>query len=273
MPDPGTRSDGSGLAQLDEDLLQPRQFGYDLLAYNTDGHRDLELKALNVAMSGRVDGLIGTMFHLDDADFAPLLRRGTPICLLGSQNVFETSEQPVVDTVSIPDDSAARMMVEHLLDRGHTRIAIIAGEPGTPPRANRERGYRRALAGHGIPVDEALVRGSDFTERGGYEGMLELLGLDERPTAVFAANDLIAIGALVACRERGLRVPGDIAIGGFDDIPAAALVYPPLTTVSQRNQSTGRQLVRLLTDRLRGTYTGPVRRIENGYDLIVREST
>ena len=103
--------------------------------------------------------------------------------------------------------------------------------------------------------------------------MLRLLAVDPRPTAVFAANDLIAIGALIACRERGVRVPAEIAIGGFDDIPAAALVYPPLTTISQRNQAIGHQLVRLLAERLRGAYTGPVRRIENGYDLIVREST
>jgi LacI family transcriptional regulator len=252
---------------------EARQHGYDLLTYNTDGHRDLELKALNVAMSGRVDGLVGTTFHLDAADFAPLLSRGVPIALLGGQVQFEAAQDQPIDIVSIPDDSAARMMVEHLVDRGHTHIAIIAGEPDTPPRFNRERGYRRALSGHGIPIDETLIRGGDFTERGGYEGMLSLLGLDPRPTAVFAANDLIAIGALMACRERGITVPDDIAIGGFDDIPAASLVYPPLTTVSQRNQTTGRQLVRLLTDRLRGSYTGPVRTFENGYDLIVRHST
>ena len=252
---------------------EARQHGYDLLAYNTDGHRDLELKALGVALSGRVDGLVGTTFHLDEADFVPLLRRGVPICMLGGQMSLDAFEEPLVDTVHVPDDSAARMMVEHLIDRGHTRIAILAGEPDTPPSSNRERGYRRALAGHRIPVDEALVRDCDFNERGGYEAMLRLLRIDPRPTAVFAANDLIAIGALIACRERGVQVPAEIAIGGFDDIPAAALVYPPLTTISQRNQAIGHQLVRLLADRLRGTYTGPVRSIENGYDLIVREST
>lgn len=252
---------------------EARQHGYDLLTYNTDGHRDLELKALGVALSGRVDGLVGTTFHLDDDDFAPLIRRGIPISLLGGQISFDAYEEPLVDTISVPDDSAARMMVEHLIGRRHTRIAILAGEPGTPPRYNRERGYRRALAGRGIPIDEDLIRDCDFNERGGYEAMLGLLALDPRPTAVFASNDLIAIGALIACRERGVQVPAEIAIGGFDDIPAAALVYPPLTTVSQRNQAIGHQLVRLLAERLRGTYTGPVRTIENGFDLIVREST
>ena len=252
---------------------EARQHGYDLLTYNTDGHRDLELKALGVALSGRVDGLVGTTFHLDETDFAPLLRRGVPICMLGGQMSFDDLDEPLVDTVSVPDDSAARMMVEHLIDRGHTRIAILAGEPDTPPRYNRERGYRRALAGRGIAVDEDLIRDCDFNERGGYDAMLGLLRSDPRPTAVFAANDLIAIGALIACRERGVRVPDDIAIGGFDDIPAAALVYPALTTVSQRNQAIGQQLVRLRAARLRGTYTGPARTIENGFDLIVREST
>lgn len=252
--------------------LEARQHGYDVLAYDTDGHRDLELKALNVALSGRVDGLVGTMFHLDVEDFAPLVSRGIPVCILGGRVSFSGREL-LFDTVSIRDDQAAEMMVGHLIARGHTRVAVIAGEPDTPPRHSRERGYRAALAAHGIPVDEALVRGGDFTERGGFQEMTALLALDAPPTAVFASNDLIAIGAMIACRERGLRIPEDMAIAGFDDIPAAALVYPPLTTISQRNEAIGRRLVQLLTERLQGTYAGPPRTFSTAYDLIVREST
>ena len=95
------------------------------------------------------------------------------------------------------------------------------------------RGYRQALAEHHVPLEEVLIRGGDFTEAGGYEAMRELLTLDPRPTAVWAANDLMAMGALLACREAGIRVPDDIALAGFDDIPAARLVHPPLTTLNQ----------------------------------------
>jgi LacI family transcriptional regulator len=113
---------------------------------------------------------------------------------------------------------------------------------------------------------------TDFTETGGHAGMRALLGIVQRPSAVFAANDLMAMGALIAIREAGLRVPHDIAIVGFDDIPAAQLVYPPLTTVTQFQERLGRRAAELLLERLNNTAPEGGRSVEMPFKLIVRES-
>jgi LacI family transcriptional regulator len=149
---------------------------------------------------------------------------------------------------------------------------MIAGLESTPPREQRIRGYRQALSEHGLPQDEFMIRGGDFTESGGYESMKELLSLNPRPTAVFAANDLMALGGFLACRELGVRVPEDVAIAGFDNIPAARLVNPSLTTLDQRAKYSGQRVARLLISRLSGEYSGPPRREEQDFELIPRES-
>jgi LacI family transcriptional regulator len=124
-----------------------------------------------------------------------------------------------------------------------------------------------------MPIDETLIRDSGFNEEGGYRGMTELLARAPRPTAVFAANDLIALGALVAARGAGLRVPDDIALAGFDDIPAARLVSPALTTMAQSEHAIGRRAATMILERLDGLVQGAGRCEEVPYKLIVREST
>jgi len=126
---------------------------------------------------------------------------------------------------------------------------------------------------HGIDADERLVREGDFQERGAQQAMRELLALPTPPTAVFAVNDLMAIGALVAIREAGLRVPDDVAVAGFDDIPAAQFVSPALTTIAQHPEQLGRRAAELLLERLRGVAPGHGRCEEMPFALVVREST
>jgi LacI family transcriptional regulator len=162
-------------------------------------------------------------------------------------------------------------MVSYLIDRGHRRIGMIAGDQG--PRGARVRGYHDALAAQGIPIDPALIRDSTFNEEGGYRGMSELLALTPRPTAVFAANDLIALGALLAVRDAGLRIPADIALAGFDDIPAARLVSPALTTMAQSEQAIGRRAASMAFERLDGAHDEAGRCEEMPYRLVVRQST
>jgi LacI family transcriptional regulator len=134
------------------------------------------------------------------------------------------------------------------------------------------KGYREAISAHNVPIEEQLIRAGEFTEDGGYEGTKELLRLKDRPTAIFAANDLMAIGALQALREAGISVPDEIAIVGFDDISAASLVHPALTTIAQFPHKLGRRAAELLLDRLTGQVAGPGRRIDMPFELIVRES-
>lgn len=249
-----------------------RVHDYDVLAFNTDGERDIELASLEAARRNRVDGVIVTPFFVTVADLMPLLREGTPVTL--QQDLPEDVIPPnlPLDLVSISGEDAARAVVSYLIDRGHTRIGMISGRVATPPREGRVRGYRRALEEHHVPLEEVLVRGGDFTEAGGHEAMRELLAMSPRPTAVFAANDLMAMGALLACRELGVRVPEDIALAGFDDIPAAKLVHPPLTTLNQHSHATGRRAAELLLSRIDGTHSGPTRREVLDFDLVPRSS-
>lgn len=246
-----------------------RTAGYDVLAFNTDGVRDLELSSLEAARRSRADGVILTPFFVGSDDLMPLLQEGTPITMLADTPI--SSDHPL-DTISISGEEAARTVVDYLLDCGHTRIGMISGLAATATREGRVRGYQRALAEHHVPQDQVLIRGGDFTERGGYEAMHELALLKPLPTAVFAANDLMAMGALLACRELGIRVPEDMALAGFDDIPAAKLVNPALTTLNQHAHATGHQAAEVLLSRLNGSYAGPSRHISRSFTLVPRES-
>jgi len=239
--------------------------GYDLVIYNTDGELQKEKKCLLSVRQNKVDGLIAVLFHLTAYDLAEL---GIPVVHLQ----LKPEAPPPVDVVYIDNAAAARDMVNYVIERGYHCIGMIAGEEDTPPRLGRISGYSQALAEHHIPLQEILIRGGQYHQEGGYQAMRELLNLSERPCAVFAANDLMALGALVAVREAGLRVPEDIAIVGFDDIPAAALVDPPLTTVTQFQDQIGRRAAEMLFHRILGTAPEAMRAVEMPYQLIIRKS-
>jgi len=246
-----------------------REHGYDLITCNTDGVAAHEASYLRLAQQGRVDGLVGVFFHLSSVQLRPLLERGVAIVRL------EPTRKRVgplpLDNIYVDNTGAAHAATTFLIERGHRRIAMLAGRSG--PQQARVRGYRQAMADHGLPVSDGLVMGSGFTEDDGYRDMQAILAHDPRPTAVFAANDLIAMGALIALRHAGLRVPEDIAIIGFDDIPAARLVHPPLTTVSQFPEQLGRRAAEMLFERLEGTVTGGGRCELMPHEIVVREST
>jgi LacI family transcriptional regulator len=251
-----------------QDVAEAR--GYDLMIYNTDGVVDKERKCLQALLHGRVDGVIGVFFHLTARELRPLAERNVAIVRLENR-AQEVGELPI-DNLFVDNAAAARAAVEHLIERGHRRIGIIAGQTG--PRGVRVRGYREALANAGIALDEDLIQlGDAFTEAGGHVGMRRMLALSPRPTAVFAANDLMAMGALMALRQAGLRIPHDMAVVGFDDIPAARLVTPPLTTISQFQERLGRRAAEMSLERLSGAASGPARSVEMPFELVVRETT
>jgi len=211
--------------------------GYDLIIYNTDGIAEKERKGVLSVRQRHVDGVIMTVFHLAPNDFRLLREDGTAVVVFGPSQ--EGWTEAGIDNLFVENTDAAYTIVNHLIDRGHRRIAMIAGVEATPPRERRVLGYKKALAEHDIPLDPILIRGGDFNENGGYEGMKGLLKLNPQPTAVFAANDLMAIGAMIALREEGLDIPGDIAVVGFDDIPLATYTSPALTTVRMSASDVG----------------------------------
>jgi LacI family transcriptional regulator len=242
------------------------QLDYDLVVYNTDGDLAKERKILRSLQANRVDGVIAVFFQLDDTEVQAL---DVPVVLLAPK----PDAVPRYDTVYVDNVAAAQTAVQHLIDRGHRYIGMIAGQEGAPPFYSRLSGYRRALAASGIPFDESLLQRGDFTERGGYQSMQQLLALDTRLTAVFCANDLIAMGAMLAIREAGQSIPEDIAVVGFDDIPAARLVWPPLTTIRHNQSQLGRRAAELLFERLNDEAPDTCRAVEMPYELIVRKTT
>jgi LacI family transcriptional regulator len=199
--------------------------GYHLLVSGSHDEKT-EIEAALLAMRGRVDGVIAMSPHLDAPSLVANVPATLPIVLLNCP-VNGAS----YDALTIENRRGAYDMVRHLAALGHQSIAIIRGADGNYDAAERLEGYRSALKRLRIARRDEWEIDGDFTEASGHRAIARVLALDDRPTAVFAANDAMAIGALCALREAGVRVPEDIAVVGFDDIPLAKYMSPPLTSV------------------------------------------
>lgn len=202
-----------------------RAQGYHLLLASARNDGDAFQAALH-AMRGRVDALIVMAPELDGDVRQWLLPERLPVMLLNGA----PSDAPF-GSLAIANYDGVLAMVRHLAGLGHRRIAIIRGAAGNFDAAERLRGYRAALSEARLAADPSLEFPGDFSEAAGHAAAQRILALAHRPTAVFAANDCMAIGAMSAFRDAGLRVPEDIALGGFDDIPMARYVDPALTSV------------------------------------------
>jgi len=219
------------------------------------------------AMRGRVDGVVVMSPDLD-SDSLLNLPSTIPVVLLCS-----VSRGNEIDSLTIQNCRGAREMVTHLVSLGHRRIAIIKGSPRNYDAAERLRGYRIALREGGITPDSALERDGDFTEAGGYNATLDLLAMSPRPTAIFAANDSMAIGALSALRDAWVQVPEEMAVAGFDDIPLARFMDPPLSSVRVPICELGARAVGLLLNGITHKNDHPRRRERVSTELVVRRST
>ena len=246
--------------------------GYDVAFYNTDRLEDKEHKILDLVLEGRADGLVITPLHLDAHDFMPILKSGVPVVVQGPKTMPTDIAGAPLDSIRIDDIAAARTAVSFLIGRGHTRIGMLAGQHNTPPQQQREKGYRDALDAHGIDFDPSIVLGGEFRENDAHQAMSALLELDNPPTAVFAASDLMAIGAIRAARDAGLAVPEDVAIVGFDDIPMARHVHPALTTIAQFEEDIGRRAAEMLFQRLSTDLPLRGRREVMPFELVIRQS-
>ena len=214
--------------------------GYHLLV--SGSHNDKgEIEAALRAMRGRVDGLIVMSPDIDSAALVANLPAGSPVVLL---NCFVDGD--AFDSLTIDNFGGADAMVRHLIAGGHRRIAFIKGAERNYDAAERLRGYRAALADAGIEPEPALELAGDFTESGGHDAARRVAAMRDRPTAVFAANDSMAIGALAALRDAGVRVPDEMAVAGFDDIPIARYMSPPLTSVRVQISEMGERAVHML---------------------------
>ncbi|MFI6210187.1 LacI family DNA-binding transcriptional regulator [Streptomyces sp. NPDC051041] len=214
------------------------------------------------------DGVILVTSALEPVLHEELRILGVPLV------VVDPAGSPALDvpTVGAANWSGGMAATEHLLALGHRRIGLIAGPPRLLCSRARLDGYRAALEGAGVPFDGALVVPGDFRPESGFTGCTALLDLPEPPTAVFAASDQMALGAIEALRRRGFRVPEDMSVVGFDDLPEVRWSAPPLTTVRQPLAGMGELAVRTVL-RLTRDERPDAPRVELGTELVVRAST
>ena len=245
-----------------EDVLDPA--GYSPLFVS--GHWDAanEARCIDVLRSRRVDGLIVLTGRLSDQALKAYAR-GMPVVVTG-----RSLKAPGLFALDFDNIEGGRLATEHLIQLGHRHIAFITGDPKHPDAADRLRGYRAALETAGIAYDPGLVVPGEYSEGSGLLAVNRLLEGRQQFTAIFAANDQMALGAALALLRRSLRVPDDISLVGFDDLPASLYAIPPLSTVHHPAYDIGRLAASSRLDLLAGTK--PIAKVP-APRLIARESS
>ena len=220
---------------------------------------------------GLVDGLLIVLPDPLALDERTLRSLPLPVVII-APNTEEADHLPMFPTVDADHYTGARLAMDHLLSLGHRRIGLISANGRMSHSLKRVSGYREGLLTAGIPLDPELEVEGDFTQKAGFDAARTLLNLPVPPTAIFAVNDVSAFGAIEAIKDHGLRVPEDISVIGFDDIPQASQVYPPLTTIRQPLLEMGAAGTRLLLALIQGVEAVTDRLIVPT-ELIVRSST
>lgn len=240
--------------------------GYTLILCNSDEDPAKERLYIDVMRAERVAGIIISPTSETNEYYKLLLESG--ISIVSMDRRMRGLE---VDTVVVNNVEGAYQAVSHLIKLGHKRIGLIGGPTMITTGRERQEGYEKALKEHGLAVTPGLIKVGDFKQESGYQRANEFLEVEDPPTALFVANNLMTLGALNAIHERGLKIPQDIAIVGFDDMPWAPSLEPPLTVIAQPTYELGRAaaeaLLGRITDRDR-----PVREVKLATTLIVRKS-
>ena len=244
-----------------------RELGYNAILCESNGEPERETACVRLLQAKQVDGLVFVAAG-DSLSYAPaLIAKQIPVVVCARH-----LPGVAVDTVIADDAESGYQATEHLIQTGHEHIGCIGGPPKFGLSDERVAGYKRALEAYGIPWLEDLVIHSDFRCQGGYEAGMELLNRDERPTAIFACNDLLAMGAICAASKQRLRIPEDVAIVGCDDIALASFTNPSLTTVAYPKHEMGVVAMEMLQRRIEGDSSPPTRRILPTR-LVVRDSS
>ncbi len=234
----------------------------------TKHSRAREASLLERVSRGETDGAILVLPEESDAELQALARHGYRFVIVDP--LRQVAEG--IGVVSAAHSAGATQAARHLLELGHRRIAVISGPEGWMASEERLRGYLAALAGAGVLPEPELIRHGNFRVDGGQDAARQLLSLPHPPTAIFAFNDLMAVGAMEEARAQGLRIPADLSIVGFDDSTEAVVAVPALTTVRQPLAEMGRTAVSLLLRQLENRQFEPLR-VELGTKLVVRESS
>jgi LacI family transcriptional regulator len=241
--------------------------GYSVFLCNTELDTQRELFYVDVLSKKQVDGIVFVAAgdQADSLDF--LVSRNMPVVMI-DRNVPNVE----VDAVLSDNQLGGYLATHHLIELGHRRIACISGPSSITPSSERIIGYRKALEEAGIPYDENLVIRGDYHAQSGMEITHSILKMEPRPSAIFALNDLMALGALRAAAEAGYSVPRDLAVVGYDDLEITHFTNPPLTTIAQPKKEIGAQAIHLLVERISQKNRPPTRLVLSP-ELIVRRST
>ena len=215
---------GLALRGIEEELGNA---GYSPLFVSGHWNADEEKRCIDILLSRRVDGLIILTGRLSDTALRNI-SKSLPVVVTG-----RSLTTPGLYSLDFNNFRGAQLATHHLLTLGHRRIAFIGGDPAHPDATERLRGYRSALKAARVPFNPAMVLPGDYQEKSGLEAVERLLDSRERFTAIFAANDQMAFGAALALYRRGLRVPDDVSLVGFDDLAGAVHSIPPLTSIHQ----------------------------------------
>jgi DNA-binding LacI/PurR family transcriptional regulator len=248
------------------------QHGYSVLLASSNSEPEREIAAVEMFHSKRVDGVVVTSSRVGALYQDHLERLGVPVVLLNSHNEQRGS---YTFSVSVDNKHGGYLATSHLADLGHRRVAYVTGPANHSDDLDRLAGYRQAIVEAGLALDPALIVPGTGRVGGGQRALPALTALADSPTAVFCYNDMTAMGLLRAAREEGISVPGDLAVVGFDDVPLASYIEPPLTTIAQPKLDMGKRAMEMALDLLsRGGQAGGVTSnvVVQG-KLIVRESS
>jgi LacI family transcriptional regulator len=222
---------------LDQTAQEHERF----LLLSSSHHTPDDLKRALRSMYGRVDGLVLMLPQLAAADFREHLPEDVPVVLLNC-----APGEHDYNVLSIDNQEGGRLATQHLIEQGHRRIGIITGGLANYEARERLGGYHAAMKEADLPRKDEWVATGDFSRESGKDAIRQLLEAEPRPTAVFASNDSMAMGAIHALRDQGLSVPEDVAIVGFDDLPSAKDFTPPLSTVNARMGDIGEEAISML---------------------------
>ena len=226
--------------------------GYSLILCNSDGDLEKELFYADHLAEKQVDGILFIAAGVSSEHIELLHDRQIPVVVV-DRNLPDVA----VDAVLTDNRGGGCLATNHLIELGHRRIACITGPSDITPSAERVAGYRQAMQKAGLPIDESLILRGSFNYENGYQAAQTLLSRSPRPTAIFASNDLMAVGVLSAANQRGLRVPEDLSVIGYDDVRLASFTVPLLTTVQQPKHEIGVLAATWLLERIDQPDTPP----------------
>jgi LacI family transcriptional regulator len=245
--------------------------GYNIILCSTNYDLSAEKKYIDMLESKGVDGIIFTSAHMGDPNIIGLAEEGFPMILV-NRRTYHPSVRDKVDYIGVDNIRGGFWAVEHLIRLGHERIGVIGGSSESSVGFERLEGGKKALATYGLEVISDYFLEGDFLRGSGYQGGKKFLEMGKPPTAIFAANDYMALGTYQAIMEGGIKVPEEIALIGFNDIEFTSMKGIELTTIGQKKYEMGALAVKTLVDRIEGRKGGSPEEIILEPELIIRKT-